>query len=157
MVASVAVAATLTVPVNDPMQIQDALNRNHPTTMTVLTGLGVLARVLAIAGKALCLSVPAAVGASAFIVMALAFVVTSLAMDVAARAAQAGEAQADLALVGVLAWLLGYFAFVRFLRRLAEYLRLPGLSERGRRLLIGSMTLVLAVMLAAFARALGEG
>lgn len=157
LVTSTAVAVVLGKPTKDPREILDALNRDHPMTMTVLTGVGVLARVLGIAGKALCLSVPAAAGATAFIVMALACDVTSLAMDIVARAAPVGDPQADLAQIGILAWLFGYFAFIRFLRRMAEYLRAPRQAEWGRRLLVGSSALFFVTFLAVLGKAGGGG
>jgi hypothetical protein len=150
-VVSVGVAATLAEPAKDPAAIVLALNRDHPGVMTLLLGLNVLASVLGIAGKALCTAIPAAAGATAFIVMALICDGFSLALSVVGQAANLGEAGRELVQAAPLFKLFGFFAFLRFLRRLAEYLGAPWLAERARRTLVGSASLFFATFLAAVA------
>ncbi len=112
------------------------LNRRHPEVMLVLLGLNVLALVLGAAGKAFCLGVPPGSGAMPFIVMALACDAIVLVTLVVGRLASTTDA--ELAPVAVMAALFGYFAFVRFLRRLAEHLGSPRSAARARRILLGS-------------------
>jgi hypothetical protein len=131
------------------------LNRDHPEVMLVLLGLNVLAIVLGIAGKAFCLGVPPAAGATAFIVMTLACDVILLLTMVVGRLA--GTADGELAPVWMMSVLFGYFALLRFLRRLAEHLGSPRCAARARRIQVGSGSLLFATFVAALAYNSGGG
>jgi hypothetical protein len=155
MLASIAVVSTVVEPGKDVPAILTALNQDHPEVVTVLIGLEVLAIVLGITGKAFCLGVPPASGATPFIVMALACDVIRLITMVLGRVAEA--AGAELAPVMVMAWLFGYFAFVRFLRRLSEYLGSPRPAARARRVQVGSAVLIFATFVAALVANSGGG
>ncbi len=154
-VAFIVVFATVVEPGKDAPAIVQALNRDHPELVIGLLGLEVLAIVLGIAGKAFCLGVPTASGATPFIAMALACDVIGLVTMIVSRLADA--AGAELAPVWVMATLFGYFAFLRFLRRLSEYFGSPGLVARARRIQVGSASLVFATIVAALAMNSGGG
>lgn len=142
-VAAMVVATTMAGPVKEPAAVVLALRADHPSAWTALLGLSVLASVLGIAGKGLCLAVPAEAGATPLIAMAVVCDVLYLALFVVGQSAEPGQAGADLAQSTPLFLLVGYVAFIRFLRRLAEYLGSSRLEARAKR--VQSATLALFV------------
>ena len=154
-VAIVAVSAMFAEQGKDGQAILISLNQDHPEVVMGLIGLNVLAIVLGTAGKAFCLGVPPAAGATAFIVMALACDVIGLVTMIVARVSEA--AGAELWPLMAMAWMFGYFAFLRFLRRVSEYLGAPRLVARARRLQVVSAALIFATIMAALALNGGGG
>jgi hypothetical protein len=154
-VASLAVLVAVAEPGKDLPAILMDLNRDRPEVMVALLALNVLAIVLGIAGKAFCLSVPPAAGATPFIVMTLACDVIGLLTMIVGRVGDA--AGSELVPIMAMATLFGYFAFLRFLRRLSEYFRSPALVARARRIQVGSASLIVATFLAALVLNSGGG
>ncbi len=154
-VAIVAVSATVAEQGKDGPAILIALNRDHPELVMGLIGLDVLAIVLGVAGKAFCLGVPPASGAMPFIVMALACDVIYLVTMILARLNEASGP--ELAPVIAMSLLFGYFAFLRFLRRVSEYLGSPRCAARARRVQVMSAGLIFATFVGALLANSGGG
>jgi hypothetical protein len=141
------VLLALAEPGKDLLDKLAAMEQDHPTTVTVLTAMTVLAVVLSIAGKALCLAVPAAAEATAMILLALTGTTVGLALHVAGAVSGQGEGTRDLLITSVLATLLGYLFFLRFLGRLGAYLGSPSLVARASYVQLGTLALCLILLL----------
>jgi hypothetical protein len=139
----------------DPGATLIRLERDHPAAMTVLLALGVLSIVLGIAGKVYCLSVPSEAQATRLIVPALICSVMGLAFWIAGHAAGQGETAAELTLMGGIFRTVGYVIFVRFLRRLAAYLRSARLLNQASRLLAVTLATFLLLLTASLGTAAG--
>jgi hypothetical protein len=141
------VLLALAEPGKDLLEKMAVMEQDHPATVTVLTALTVLSVVLGIAGKALCLAVPAAAEATAMILLALAGSTIGLALHVAGALAGPGEAARDLQITSALSTLLGFFFFLRFLGRLAAYLGSQPLVARAGYVQLGTLAFGLVLIL----------
>jgi hypothetical protein len=151
------VLLALAEPGKDLLEQIAVMEQDHPATVTVLTALTVLSVVLGIAGKALCLAVPAAAEATAMILLALAGSTIGLALHVAGALSGQGDVARDLQITSGLSTLLGYLFFLRFLSRLAAYLGSRPLAARAGTVQLGTMALVLVLLLLGASLEAGAG
>ena len=152
-ITAVVFAFLFAEPGKEPTAIVEAMARDHTAAYTVLIGLEVLANVLAITGKVYCLSIPAAAGASQFILMAVACGGIGLALRVVGQVPEIDRSVLEFAQMGPVFTMVGFLFFLRFLRRLAVYLGSAPLLSKAIRV----QSLTVALMVAVLVTLIGSG